>query len=106
MATVDPDGQGLSFEETIELVVRLADTADQVAAGLRALREPEAAELVIRLADDAERAAAALRALLEPRERGATNWYDVHRDMWVRYGDPTDLTAMTEHIAEAFKRDH
>ncbi len=99
MAKVNPDPERPSFAQAIGMVARLADTADEVAAGLRALREPEAARLVERLADEADHAAAALRALLEPVPR-ATNWYQVHRDMWVRYGDPGDLSAMTEHIIE------
>ncbi len=99
MAKANPDPDRPSFEQAIAMVTRLADTADEVAAGLRALREPEAARLVERLADEADQAAAALRALLEPVPR-ATNWYQVHREMWVRYGDPGDLNAMTEHIIE------
>jgi hypothetical protein len=99
MATVRPAPERLSFDETIDLVERLAETAGKIAKGLRDLREPEAAHLVARLSDDAERAAAALRALLEPVPK-ATNWYQVHRDMWVRYGDLRDLTAMIEHITE------
>ena len=96
---MDADAQRLTFLQAIALVTQVASNADQVAAGLRALREPEAADLVAGLAKDADRAAGALRALLAPTPRH-TNWYQVHRDMWVRYGDPGDLTAMTENIIE------
>lgn len=96
---MDPDPQRLSFLQAIALVTQLADRADQVAAGLRALREPEAAGMVARLAEDADRAAAALRDLLGSAPTG-TNWYQVHRDMWVRYGDLGDLAAMTDHVTD------
>ncbi len=85
------------------MVAQLADRADQVACALRGLREPEAAHVVARLADDARLATAALRDLLELTPR-RTDWYEVHRDMWVRYGDPTDLAAMIEHVTEVTKR--
>ena len=98
MVNVDPQPGRLSLIEAIALVTDVASRADRVAAGLRALREPEAAHMVDRLAVDADRAAAALRALLAPRPR-CTDWYQVHRDMWVRYGDPRDLAAMTEHVS-------
>lgn len=96
---MDP-GQGqLSFAEAVALVAQVADRAGQVAAGLNALREPEAAALVARLGEDAGRAKAALTALLEPTPRN-TDWYQVHRDMWVRYGDPGDLAAMTDQVSD------
>jgi len=60
--------------------------------------------MVDRLAQDADRAAAAFRALLATRPR-STDWYQVHRDMWIRYGDPGDLAAMAEHVTEASKKD-
>lgn len=91
--------QRLTFLQTIALVTQVANRADRVAAGLRALREPEAADLVAQLADDADRAVASLRALLAPTPRD-TDWYQVHRDMWVRYGDLGDLAAMTDHVTE------
>ena len=94
---MDGQAQRLTFLEAIALVTQVANRADQVAAGLRALREPEAADLVAQLADDSDRAAAALRALLMPTPRG-TDWYQVHREMWVRYGDPSDLAAMTDNV--------
>jgi len=99
METMDADAQRLTFLQAIAMVTQLATRADQVAAGLSALREPEAAELVAGLAHDADQAAKALRALLAPTPR-QTNWYQVHRDMWVRYGDPGDLAAMMESIVE------
>jgi hypothetical protein len=89
-----------SFAEAIAMVTHLGDKADEVAAALRALREPEAADEVARLADEADRAASALRALLECTPR-RTDWYQVHRDMWIRYGDPGDLAAMTDHVTRA-----
>jgi hypothetical protein len=101
METMDPDPRRLSFLQTIALVTQLADSADRVAAGLRALREPEAAGMVARLAEDADRAAAALRDLLDPA-LARTNWYQVHRESWVRYGDPGDLAAMTDHVTEPY----
>jgi hypothetical protein len=58
--------------------------------------------MVARLAQDADQAAAALRALLEPVPKD-TDWYEVHRDMWIRYGDPGDLTAMTENVIEHYR---
>jgi len=96
---MDAGAQRLTFLQAIALVSQVANRADQVAAGLRALREPEAADLVAGLAKDADQAAQALRARLAPTPRD-TNWYQVHRDMWVRYGDPGDLAAMTENIVE------
>jgi hypothetical protein len=99
MEMMDPDPRRLSFLQTIALVTQLADSADRVAAGLRALREPEAAGMVARLAEDADRAAAALRDLLEPAP-GHANWYRLHRDRWVRDGDPGDLAAMTDHVTD------
>ncbi len=100
METTDPDPRRLSFLQTIALVTELADRADRVADSLRALREPEAAAMVTGLAADADRAAAALRDLLAPAP-GHTNWYQVHREQWVRYGDPGDLAAMTNHVTDA-----
>ena len=94
---MDPQPGRLSLIEAIALVTEVASRADRVAAGLRDLREPEAAHMVDRLAEDADRAAAALRALLAPKPQ-CTDWYQVHRDMWIRYGDLGDLTAMTEHV--------
>jgi len=94
---VEPRAPRLSFEQAVALVEQVANRAGKVAAGLRELREPEAAAMVARLAKDADRAAAALRALLEPAPKN-TDWYEVHRDMWIRYGDPGDLTAMTENV--------
>ena len=82
----------------------MAKRAEKVAAGLRELREPEAAAMVACLARDARRAAVALSALLEPVPKG-TDWYEVHRNMWIRYGDPGDLIAMTENIAEVIEDD-
>src|SRR5262245_26139766 len=89
-----------SFAQVIAIVAELKDKADQTAAALRALREPEAADLVARLVSNAGRAEAGLRALLEctPRE---TDWYQVHRDMWIRYGDLGDLAAMADHVTPA-----
>lgn len=94
----------LSLVEALALVTDVANRADRVAAGLRALREPQAAHMVDRLGEDADRAAAALRALLAPRPQ-ATDWYQVHRAMWIRYGDPRDLAAMIEHVAQAPRQD-
>ncbi len=96
---MDAHPQRLSFEQAVALVAEVAKRAGKVAAGLRALREPEAAAMVARLAQDADRAGAALRALLEP-VRKDTDWYEVHRDMWIKYGDPGDLTAMKENVIE------
>jgi hypothetical protein len=96
---MDVDSRRLALLQAIALVTRLADRADQVAAGLRALREPQAASLVARLAGDADQAAGALRDLLEPAPH-RTDWYQVHRDMWVRYGDLGDLVAMTDHVTD------
>jgi hypothetical protein len=97
---MDADPERLSFGQAVATVTQVAERAGQVAAGLYALREPEAAALVTRLAEDARRAAAALRQLLE-NTPGNTDWYKVHRDMWIRYGDLGDLTAMTDQINEA-----
>ena len=94
---MDSGPQQPSFAQAIAMVSQLANKADQVAAALRALREPEAADQVARLAGEADRVAAALRALLECTPR-RTDWYEVHRDMWIRFGDPGDLTAMTDHV--------
>jgi hypothetical protein len=94
---MDADPERLSFGQAVAIVTQVAERAGQVAAGLDALREPEAAALVTRLAEDASRAAAALRRLIENTPRN-TDWYKVHRDMWIRYGD---LTAMTDQINEA-----
>ena len=93
----DPGVRSLSFAEALALVTRLADRADQVAAALRKLREPEAAAVVAELGQDADRAAAAIRALLVCVPR-STNWYEVHRQMWIRYGDPADLAAMNNEL--------
>lgn len=98
--TMDADQERLSFGQAVAVVTQVAERAGQVAAGLHALREPEAAALVTRLAEDASRAAAALRQLVENRPRD-TDWYKVHRDMWIRYGDLGDLTAMTDQVNEA-----
>jgi hypothetical protein len=97
VVTMDPDQGQLSFAQAVAIVAQVADRASQVAAGLRALREPEAAALVTKLAEDASRASAALRRLLETSPKD-TDWYQVHRDMWVRYGDPGDLAAMTDQV--------
>lgn len=99
MEAMDPDPGRLSFLQKIALVTQLADRADRVATDLRALREPEAASMVAGLAQDADRAAAALRDLLVPA-RGNTNWYQVHREQWVRYGDPGDLAAMMNQVTD------
>ncbi len=93
----DPGVRSLSFVEALALVTRLAERADQVATALRDLREPQAAALVAELGRDADRAAAAIRALLVCSPR-STDWYDVHRQMWIRYGDPGDLAAMTDEV--------
>ncbi|HXS61955.1 MAG TPA: hypothetical protein VN767_03725 [Streptosporangiaceae bacterium] len=90
----------LSFEQAVALVAQVAERAAMTATGLRALREPEAANLCGQLAEDADRAAAALRRLAETTPR-STDWYQVHRDMWVRYGDLGDLAAMTDQVNEA-----
>lgn len=100
VVTMSPDPQRPSLAGTIAMVTQLADQAERVAAGLLALREPEAAALVARLGGEASRASAALRELLEPRAC-LTDWYQVHRDMWVRYGDPGDLAAMIDHVTDA-----
>jgi len=78
-------------------VTRLAERADQVAAALRSLREPEAAAFVTDLGRDADRAAEAIRTLLVCVPR-STDWYEVHRQMWIRFGDPSDLAAMTSKV--------
>jgi hypothetical protein len=93
----DPGVRSLSFTEALASVTRLGERADQVAAALRKLREPEAAAFVAELAVDADRAAAAIRALLVCAPQ-STDWYEVHRQMWIRYGDPGDLAAMTEQV--------
>lgn len=98
--TMDADPGRLSFGQAAAIVAHVAERAGQVAAGLHALREPEAAALVTGLAQDAGRAALALRRLVETTPRD-TDWYKVHRDMWIRYGDLGDLTAMTNQITEA-----
>lgn len=100
VVTMDPETGRLSFWQAVAIVTHVAERAGQVAAGLHALREPEAAALVSRLAEDASRAALALRQLVETTPRN-TDWYKVHRDMWIRYGDLGDLTAMTDQITEA-----
>jgi hypothetical protein len=97
---MDANPERLSFTQAVALVARVAEQAAAVANGLQALREPEAASLVMRLARDADRACAALRRLSETTPRN-TDWYEVHRDMWVRYGDLGDLAAMTDQIKEA-----
>lgn len=74
--SVDPQVQRLSLVEALALVTDVANRADRVAAGLRALREPQAARLVDRLAD-----------------------------MWIKYGDPGDLAAMTELVIEVPDQD-
>jgi transposase len=93
----DPGVRSLSFAEALASVTRLAERADQVAAALRKLREPEAAAVVAGLGTDADRTAAAIRALLVCVPR-STDWYEVHRQMWIRYGDPGDLAAMTDQV--------
>ena len=93
----DPGTPSLSFAEALAAVTQLADRADQVATALRKLREPEAAAVVAELGKDADRAAAAIRALLVCVPR-STDWYEVHRQMWIRYGDPGDLAAMADEI--------
>jgi hypothetical protein len=94
---MDAEQGRLSFGQAAALVAQVAERAHRVAAGLRDLREPEAAALVSGLANDASRAAAALGRLLEATPKH-TDWYQVHRDMWVRYGDPGDLAAMTNQV--------
>jgi hypothetical protein len=94
----DPGVRSLSFTGALASVTRLAERADQVAAALRKLREPEAAAVVAELGRDADRAAAAIRALVVCVPR-STDWYEVHRDMWIRYGDPGDLAAMTDQVS-------
>ena|SRR5215813_12153307 len=96
----DPGVPSLSFAEVVASVARLADRADEVAVALRKLREPEAAAVVAELGRDADRAAAAIRALLVCVPR-STDWYEVHRQMWIRYGDPADLAAMAEEITQS-----
>jgi hypothetical protein len=86
----DPGVRSLSFVAALASVTRLADQADQMAAALRKLREPEAAAVVAELGRDADRAAAAIRALVVCVPR-STDWYEVHRHMWIRYGDPGDV---------------
>lgn len=93
----DPGVRSLSFAEALASVTRLADRADQVAVALRKLREPEAAALVAEFGRDADEAAGAIRALLVCVPR-STNWYEVHRQMWIRYGDPADLAAMMDEV--------
>jgi hypothetical protein len=97
---MDANPERLSFTDVVALVARVAERAAEVANGLRALHEPEAASLVTRLARDADQACAALRRLAETTPRN-TDWYQVHRDMWVRYGDLSDLAAMTDQIKQA-----
>ncbi len=93
----DPGVRSLSFAEALASVTRLEERADQAAAAPRKLREPEAAAVVAGLGEDADRAAAAIRALLVCVPR-STDWYEVHRQMWIRYGDPGDLAAMTDQV--------
>ncbi|HUC59422.1 MAG TPA: hypothetical protein VMA95_18610 [Streptosporangiaceae bacterium] len=95
MASTDPDARRLSYAQSI--VEDVADRALKVAEALSALREPEAARAVAQLAKDAARAAAMLGGVLAP-EPGDTDKYRFHRELWVRYGDPGDLAAMTEHV--------
>jgi hypothetical protein len=64
---------------------------------LRTAGRREAAAVVAELGEDADRAAAAIRALLLCVPR-STDWYQVHRHMWIRYGDPVDLAAMTDQV--------
>jgi len=97
---MEPDPERLSFAQAVALVTQVAERAANVATGLRALREPEAANLCVRLAEDANLAAVALRRLVATTPR-RTDWYQVHRDMWVRYGDLGDLAAMTDQVSEA-----
>lgn len=94
----EPSVRSLSFAEVLASVTRLGDQADHVAAALRKLREPEAAAFVSELGREADRAAAAIRALLVCVPRSSTNWYEVHRQMWIRYGDPADLAAMMDEV--------
>jgi hypothetical protein len=70
------------------------------ATPMRACPGGTAADEVARLADEANRAAAELRSLLACTPR-RTDWYQVHRDMWIGYGDPSDLVAMTDHVTTA-----
>ena len=87
----------MSYAHAIVVVEELADEARRLAEALRALREPEAARAVARLADNAARAATLLAGRFDP-EPGDTERYSFHRDLWVRYGDPGDLEAMTDHV--------
>jgi hypothetical protein len=64
---------------------------------LRTAGRREAAAVVAELGEDADRAGAAIRALLLCVPR-STDWYQVHRHMWIRYGDPGDLAAMTNQV--------
>ncbi len=100
MASADPDPQQWSYVQAIAMITDVAERAKQVADALRALREPEAARAVADLAQDAAQAARMLAGLLdpEPPSREETDKYRFHRELWVRYGDPGDLEAMTEHV--------
>src|SRR5580692_8042749 len=102
MASADPDPQQWSYVQAIAMVTDVAERAEKVADALRALREPEAAAAVAELAQDAARAARMLAGLLDPEPPGPeeTENYRFHRELWVRYGDPGDLEAMTEHIID------
>ena len=93
----DPGVRSLPFAAALASVTRLAERADQVADALHKLREPEAAAVVAELGKDADQAAAAMRGLLVCVPR-STDWYEVHRQMWIRYGDLADLTAMKEEV--------
>ena len=65
--------------------------------GVRSLPFAAALASVTRLAERADQAAAAMRGLLVCVPR-STDWYEVHRQMWIRYGDLADLTAMKEEV--------
>ncbi len=97
MASEDPHPHPMSYVQAIAVVQEVAEQAAEVAAALRALREPEAANAVAQLAEDAARAAKVLGGLFEPEPR-ETERYRFHRELWVRYGDPEHLEAMTEHV--------
>jgi hypothetical protein len=102
MTSADTNPRQWSHVHAIAMVTDVAERAEKVADALRALREPEAAAAVAELAHDAARAARMLAGLLDPEPPGPeeTENYRFHRDLWVRYGDPGDLEAMTEHVTD------